>query len=69
MDIHGGSQDLCKFSFVCLHPESDIIQVWFAVLVFKFMSLIDNTSLPIGLPPILEYRREQWKCGKQSSGL
>ena len=47
----------------------DIIQVWYAVLVYKFTCLIDNTSLPIGLPPVLEYRRDQRRCGKRSSGL
>ena len=51
--------------YACAH----IIRVWYAVLVFKFTTLIDNTSLPIGLLPVLEYRRDQRRCGKRSSGL
>jgi len=39
-DIRGDSQDLSKFPYiyVCLRPY--IIQVWYAVLVFKFTSLV-----------------------------
>ena len=40
------------YIYLCLRP--DIIQVWHAVLVFKFTSLIDNTSIPTGLPPALD---------------
>jgi len=43
----------------------DIIQVWYAVLVYKFTCLIDNTSLPIGLPPVLDY----WSIGVTSGDV
>jgi len=29
-------------------------KVWYTVLVFKFMSLVDNTSLQIGLPTVVD---------------
>jgi len=73
VNIRGGSQYLCKFSLDLRMPACAQIlyriRVWYAVLVFKFTSLIDNTSLPIGLPPVVEYRRDQRRCGKRSRGL
>jgi len=54
-----------RFIYACAH----IIHVWYAVLVFKFTFFVDDISLPIGLPPVLEYRRDQQRCGKRSSGL
>jgi len=51
---------------ICLCP---LIQVWYTVLDFKFTSTVYNTYLPMGLPLVLEYRRDQRRCGKRSSGL
>jgi len=44
-DIRGGSQDLCKFSLdLRMMCPYIIIQVWYAVLVFKITSLVvDHT--------------------------
>jgi len=52
-DIRGGSQDLCKFSLDFMPARPYIIQIWHAVVVFKFRCLVYDSSLPIGLPQVL----------------
>jgi len=52
-DIRGGSQDLCKFSLDFIAPIY-IIQIWHAVVVFKFSRLVYESKLPIGLPRVLK---------------
>jgi len=40
--------------YACAH----IMHVWYAVLIFKVTFLVDDTLLPIGLSPVLEYMRD-----------
>jgi len=39
VDIRGGSQDLCKFSLDFMPVPTYYIQIWHAVVFFKFKSV------------------------------
>jgi len=60
-----------RFSYmpVSIYKERYGIPYSFSSLYTPLVQLVDNTSLAVGLPPVLSYRRDQQRCGKRSSGL
>jgi len=71
-DIRGGSQDLCKFSLDLHMPVSVyyytgmVCRTRFQDHVFGGWSHLATNRAAGG---VVEYRRDQRKCGKRSSGL